>query len=1358
MKNTMKNLSMLIPRSLKQLDNNIQNKEYEKAEAKLVDISSSLVVTYFIPTDSKFKHDLLPSILQKVLPITYNEQLNLRFQAESFLTHWYSLLSSFSPVYLLTVYQSLQTTTLQPAAQASLLTFLTNALHYISPNSREDYLGTCHSLLLSSQPEFLNHLTKSDWELLANTFSLQIIPAIVKFLLNSPLNIAVVTFLKKDPASTLPIILSGSNLQFLKELIPLIPANVQIPIEMLKGRLFEAINSQNSQEISGAIEIIILLINRPRLSEDKEIWKEIFNEVTNFWSTTKVVSQKSAIIDLFTYAAKFNMIPINVLHKFMYFDSSVPTVMSTSIIKCCAFYVKMEKKLPHGITSFLINNATERDPLLFVATIEFLVECFNEFYEILPRSAEKLLDLCINPLPQYFVEQIALIKLIKNINFDVFPESKLRTPILDIILNFINKPHPSVIPEIQSLIDQKKIILPYTKLDWYEKAPSYLTLLPYCDPLFIMELLDCNLLPAASYPSAIASIASELKDEDKPVAKKLFNRCLHVILEALHVLKIEYQRASSLKKSATKEWHHLCKGLPEMLAMINDNLPNTPFGKIIDSSLLLLASTIKYVEMSINRAIDLIEIAKVFGTAFTVNSCKIVEEVNRNFKDLKITSQISNFFTKTFPYDDSLYVSLSAIECLPKYQLECVNDHMNAAANTNRSIMLKVQQKKGLYNTFLGLKNDKSKEEFVQQCIQEIPFENWQIEEEDFEFISGLKEIHVKNLTFLDEIHRKVVDLYPESFIIENETKFDNSYIFEDLPETVNIGHEISDEFDQDLPLVERVIPPEVEPISPYKYVPPSKATLRSFLWFSKRTISEEDFQQIEKYALHETGVGDYKFALAFLGYAARLSLKIDIDAWLKILIVDRNNDTSVLSFVVLTTWIRKKWNELSKNELNYLQESMGDLGIHDLSEFNLVKTYKEEHGLLRMAAEAVISIDPSRYEEFPFFADIFLGKENFFQKLDSIIEMLQNEENAPLCYEAVSLMSTYLYPIPKLSRNDVYFMPKHVPILEKYFPTSILIQDFLVIEPPNEEIVDKLITLFENSRIADRFLFYVIAHFNITNEQYKRLIAPIRQMWTNCPYRVHLALKDLAVSESTTTITSQSSDDTKPPSCTRQLVSALTSPNCPKISSKDINNLCAKAKPVLFDLLFIGFDKFSEKLFDHNFKPNYTSGLIFQKQNMDVVIKLKTYLGQINSGGIIVARQFYQLDDKRLCNYFNTVSADAAMIEISEKIIDALIKRDCSTYYMIKYLKAVINNTPLMQMYMNIMKESVLNAPQLVNIFLIIHLFENHLNNSDDQNTKGLWEATKSSLPDKVKEKERADILFTDDPLRAFAKLLEKV
>ena len=148
--------------------------------------------------------------------------VSVRVQAGSFLNRLCSLLTSFSPSCLLTIFDAPTLTgadgggfsgynsygsssnvpttkksfsaaaelimaalLLDPPAQAFFLIFLTKSLHFLHPKKREHFIGTCNDLLLNSKTEILSYLTSEDWNILVNSFSIEALNTIVTFLINN---------------------------------------------------------------------------------------------------------------------------------------------------------------------------------------------------------------------------------------------------------------------------------------------------------------------------------------------------------------------------------------------------------------------------------------------------------------------------------------------------------------------------------------------------------------------------------------------------------------------------------------------------------------------------------------------------------------------------------------------------------------------------------------------------------------------------------------------------------------------------------------------------------------------------------------------------------------------------------------------------------------------------------------------------------------------------------------------------------------------------------------------------------------------------------------------------------------------
>ena len=1345
---------MLLSRSLRSLE--AFAKQFDgKAEAKLVEIYNSLMINYFIPSDSNFKPELLQHILQTILPLSCSESLSIRFQAISFLTRFQAILSAFSPAYLLTAYSGIDTNEFEPTAQALMLNYYTIALHFLAPTERENHISTCHTLLLNSEPKYLSKLTESDWKLLSTSFSVAMLGSIVKFLLssNDKILIAVLAFLVRDPNSMLPLVLERSDIQFLKEIIPKIPLCYHVPVALLKEKLIKAIHSENTSEVSGALEVSCLLMARPRLLNDKEHWKELFVEVESLWNSTRVASLKSAIIDFFSTAAenKVGMIPVKILHRFLSFNKDFPTPILVAALNACRIYTKNEKRIPKGLLEFLKMVFEERDPLLYVAGIEFLTDCIVVLKDIVPNAAEQLVKLCLNPLPNYFVEQISILHMLLAIKEIKYPLDKIGFTPEEILFQFLQKPHPYLIDEIPNVIEQFNVSIPIFKLDWIENATSYIFLFKYCDPLFVVELVDTALINPASFPATISYLISHIKSYDDTkfssrFCRLLFKRVIYIIFKAIKLLKLDFLPSPSLKKRFSKNWRYISKSLRGLFAVINESsLPVTQFGQIIESCLIVISSTIKHLELNLKEGIDIVKIATIFSTAFTPQSCTIISEISKKFTDPRFYKEISKFFTSTFQFDHSVKVSLTAIECLHNNELENVDQYINAASNENRIVLLMRRDQSYLYNTFLAFKNDPDMADYVNKCIEQIPFDQWQVEESDHFYISSLRGIKITNLELLDKEHRIIVDTYPDSFVILNKKEYDNSIVHEELSNSMEFQTEESSSDDTDFPAYEEIDKQKyiAEPFSPYPAIAPNNSIILTFFWNSKRKLSDDDFLKAENYVL---SLFDIKLDIAFLSYAIRHGYQIQTEKWTEqhIYSINRQDQKTFILFCLISNFIQKKWDDLSDSESLLIKNTLKELGVYDSSPYNLMKLYKEEHGITKMVTESIIKIDLSRFDEFPFFADIFKDKDNFENIIDELFEKMQDENNGYLRYEFTTILSEFLIPETQKSKFSQFVFPNKVPFIAHYMPPFIGLQNFETYQI-DDKLKDKLLAFFSNCRLYDDLIYNILFHLNISKEEYDKINELLLNLPISFPYSPHLYLNEVSKKDKLL-VTILSSEFQRLSSFTREIVSFLKSPFGIDRQLRDIKNLFPKLTTVFYILLYKGFETIDIHLADKSFSMRDEDLLLVTESssiNLEIVNKLKPYFNTTAFVTNKIAKQFYKLDFDILCKCFNTVSADAALIELSEKLIDTIIHNPNYYCIVLKIIKTILNNTELIQLCMIFTKDTFLNADLPINIFLILVLFEKHLAKSPDTDIYNIWKDMKENLPDKIANKQLEEMIM---------------
>ncbi|OHT02349.1 hypothetical protein TRFO_07205 [Tritrichomonas foetus] len=888
-------------RLLRSLSTAFKESDVKRTEQIFYDITHSLTVVHFDPLNSKYQSDLLISMMNTVLPFLSHSNLKMRLQAESFLGHWSSLISAFSPDSLLNSYNFFDAvSTLQPNAQAIIFNFFTNTICSIPPSQRIIHIGTCHCMLMSSKPALLTKLAQDVWVLLRAELTVSNVASIVKFLVNSSIPKVVSFLCMKDPDELFPIVARDANLQFLKEFIPHWPTYVIVDVNLLRDRIVESLNSSNSSDISAGIEIVQLIADRmfiPPLLSQFNSWKAILNAMNELLASNKcTVSHKAALIDLSASLSKFEMISQRELQKFLVFNLDLPTTLQVSIIKLSACFV-IRRKLPVGLIEYLKKQAILRDPLLYVAVLNFLQKCFNDFFLIAPQEAKNLLDLCLHPLPRYFVEQLQILRLFNHIDWNVFLIDMLPMKLIDIILGFLKEPHPSVVSKLSKFIQKMRIELPYAELNWFEDSSYYLSIFHNLDPSFIIELLDANMIPSASYPIATEAIAESLtrqiidnenaqqsapnspsnspkrsiympfnsssfpasfiphfdssydqKDEsnssnNNPISShiymQVFSRAIPIILEGIKALGFELDsNMKSLIPLISNNWARYSEKMPQLLEIISESFPESTFGKIIENSLKLIVLSVNEIKLKTENIIGLINIARIFASCFTDTTCQLLLKLKDIKFDSRIQSAILHFFDRALPFSHAEIIALTAVQTIPWENLLKLKEYLEVAADTNGEILiildLITNENAEPHKSFLALKNN---HEYVEKCMEIYEFDEWMITRDDFDYISTLSNIKAE-LEKLDDIHKEVIHLYPKTFSVKRKQRKysragDFTFKFDD---SISLGYEYASmENIQPETIVEK--PNPAVPFNPYNSSSPSRTELFTFLWFSDRSI-----------------------------------------------------------------------------------------------------------------------------------------------------------------------------------------------------------------------------------------------------------------------------------------------------------------------------------------------------------------------------------------------------------------------------------------------------------------------------------------------------------------------------------------
>jgi hypothetical protein len=953
----------------------------------------------------------------------------------------------------------------------------------------------------------------------------------------------------------------------------------------------------------------------------------------------------------------------------------------------------------------------------------------------------------LNPLPRYFVEQVAIIHMLLALDWSHFSVNRLRTPIIDIILGFMAEPHPSVTKEIVRLIEGLAQTLPWPGMNWFENASSYFSLLPQVDARFILELLDTGLLPPASFAAAVDSIAKNpITDPD--FAAQLFGGAVAVVLAGAAALDLNIDGKSVLSKSASHAWDHFANAVPELLEVVNDYLTATTFGEMMSSSINLIGETLDYVQTQ--GFAGLLSIALAFGSAFTRPCCKLMMKLRQKPLDSKTAARISKFFDLTFPFDCATEIVSVALCYYEPSDLAQIDAYVQYAAAIDRSILGRIDfRDTEFYNTFLAVREQPSRQLYVHKCILNIPFDQWVITEDDFEFISHLSGIRVQNIELLSKIHLKVLSLFPSAFIVpESEAPAESAGKFQFvLVDAVTLGFEIPEGADGDSISQSTSFKHSEPPVSPYQFREPSHWELLGFLWYSKgRLLDVDSFQSVQKYA---QSLRDTKFQSAFLAYALRHGLEIEAESWSARVKIDRNDRDSFLSFSIFCHLIQQNWESLPLWGTSLVNDAMIEMGYHDSEAETIVEAYKREHGLRKMALTSILTIDPDHFAEFLFIEFIVSPRDYFLMHFDSLLQEL--EETPGLELEGATLFSQFFFPVPAFSPMEQFNIPPFLPAFEKYIPSQIEICEFELIDC-DPEITEKIVAFCETSQNVPQFMFDVAFHMQLTSDQYQRLIVPIQALPTSHPLHLHIIAQELANLDQPFTFLQP--DLPRQPSFTRQILALFLSPNCPPIERALRSRTLESVDPVFFNLLIKGFESLQPNLVDLRFPIVDESLFAIPLRDPQLFSRAKSVCHLSPSMAAQVLDFLYHTDDLTLCSYFAANSIDAARLDMAELIVNTLQNQQRYLKDTILTINAMLRSAPLVEMFMMFVNADFLNAPEFSNVWLIFKLFAKTVMSSGDESLKKSWTDFQANLEGRVLSPERLAAMQSEENLKVFASL----
>ncbi|EAY17896.1 hypothetical protein TVAG_225220 [Trichomonas vaginalis G3] len=1163
--------NFVLNQSFKSLNKLLAAGKYDEAEAKLEDISNSLSTSDF---DPKNKKGTLSLLLNNCLPLTSHENLKIRLHAQNILNHWSSLVTSFLPKVLIDAFANIDASQLKSEAHAAIFTFFTHALRCLQHDNRLEYLGILHSLLLSSKPDLLVGISINIWSLLRETLTISNIISILPVLMNSPLAEEVAFLCEKSPDPLYNTILAKANFEFIKQTLQYWPLTKHVDLSILAPRLITAFESKNSSEISTAIEILTQLVQRVnKLSEldYKEQWGQLITHCQKLWEGSATIAQKAALIDLLS-AVSF--IPNSHLESLLIFDESIPTPIKISIIKLCSHFIR-DGKIPKGLFKFIEDQLAQRDPLIFVAILDFLAISFNDLHKLSPQRTENILNHALTPLSQYFVEQISILHLLQSIDYKT---TGVKIDIVSILLNFLNNPHPSLIPELKKTVQDLNINLPLTQLDWIGSGTMILQVISKCDPSFINELIESGIVTPSSYSSAVEIIINNLPTDK--TAWIFAQRALYVVGKALSVIGQDY--IVKLNNLFSKEWRCITEPIPELVKVINKNLKQTVFGSILLSSLQLFVRGMEYGEYHFQDIETMYSIAIDIAPAFCDEACKIAVFMHHTFraskdngdkkKEKRMIELVTKFFFQMLPFDWSKEITEAALNCITRQDvIKYLPNHVIESCLTSPDILQwylgeNPKEMPPISPVFIQIddKDDKT-HNYITRCIKELPFNEWKLTDYSGKKIEKMQGIVVPSYDQLDYQHRKLVDQYPASFVIQQQKKERKDIDFK-LDVTLNVQKEFKGEF-KGYESQEAILKGETCEFNcsfnPYPHEEkPSLVSLVNFLWFSSRKVTQEDFTTIENSLL--PFASRPRVAASFMSYALRHNMPIKASEWASLVRLDARSDSDLIAFGCLTLLGNKDASEPEKLLRKDISQLLG-LNYDDATEFAIKACLLDS--AKRFAADAILCSERERFADVPSSQIVMKDKETIVEKFDEIMSLFQS----PFASSSMLAISSMLFEHQIDSPYVNFDVPPNIPNVGFLYKPRVGVS-----KPQQDELAlnaaEKFVNAFSDENSSDEFLPNIIAASKLSDDQVSKFVQSINRIGKSH----RLSCLRIAVNP----FEENAEDDLKlleilPPSYSREVLVNFIRASTLSYANKDhIKKLTKKIKPIFTELLPSGGSK----------------------------------------------------------------------------------------------------------------------------------------------------------------------------------------
>ena len=658
-------LSRTLTQAAAVLEMNLKVGTIEETIEALKELEAKLKPNMLSPVSSNFTPTAFQDLIGCILHLCHSDNPEFQTLFRRFLSHWLMLCASFSVRNFTTMVQNLTETPEQREGNGALLFFISNALKQMDGESTKALVKTCAELVKFCPIDYIIDSSNLLWIRMSDFLSTDDIEAVLNELEDVALAPKAALLCRKESQVLVPKLFSRVTLRYISVFLANFPVDCEFDSLDLSARVAEGINLDDNDELTNALKVLPLLIERASALKHEEeltslrpIWKGIIKKIPKCPEGTQYL-----LIHCLLVAEKEHLLDLDEILQFLEFSGDQPPLVQHGLL-LVIFSGLSNETIQKEMFNFMKVVATDRDKELFLVLISGVIKHYSELKAINEAETQSVIHKILVPPskdPEIKTEAFRL-----QLQCGLFTKDEMQKACEEFIFN---NPAETVI----ELVRQQNIRIPVSKLDWFNSSMTHLNFRivdSHVDPYLVLELLENHLIEPENIDSALSCLLQKKEQVGPLVFASLFStlvRAVQCFGQSVQAWDNEIIDIVEHSKSWFED--------EQMYALFRNGLAvfdETQFGAFIDSLLKYIVIFKSSVTFQSSIVYVLIMICKIVGPlipsralslicAFLPDVMKETVAMDKAMK-ARITENVRLFFKNDFRESSEKELSLVAIK------------------------------------------------------------------------------------------------------------------------------------------------------------------------------------------------------------------------------------------------------------------------------------------------------------------------------------------------------------------------------------------------------------------------------------------------------------------------------------------------------------------------------------------------------------------------------------------------------------------------------------------------------------------------------------------------------------------------